>query len=181
MIVTQFVYLIGSFGGLTIWGRGKPYSASEVWLLQSNGQRLCLLITLAAILTWTSEPGGEGGLDNGDWGTGRVVTEGLGWSSDWGCWRTWPWWAQRHPMASDHSGPWWPLQPLSSYRSGWSPRPGSHLRGQKITTNKGPFYFTGFGQNIYCVHVCATCFCLPCTSMSHAIFQSGLYMWQESH
>lgn len=69
-------------------------------------------------LTWTSEPGGGGGLGIGGWGTGRVVTEGLGWSSGWGCWRTWPWWARRHLMASVHSGPWWPPQPLSSYQSG---------------------------------------------------------------
>lgn len=98
----------------------------------------------APVLTWTSEPGGEGALGIGDWGTGRVVTEGLGWSSGWGCWRTWLWWARQHPMASGHSGPWWPPQPLSSYQSEWSPHLGSHLRGQQITNKQGPLLLYRF-------------------------------------
>lgn len=97
----------------------------------------------APVLTWTSEPGGGGALGIGDWGTGRVVTEGLGWSSDWGCWRTWLWWARQHPMASVRSGPWWPPQLLSSYQSGWSPHLGSHLRGQQITNKQGPLLLYG--------------------------------------
>lgn len=92
----------------------------------------------ATALTWTSAPGGGGGRGIGDWGTGRAVTGGLGWSSGWGCWRTWPWWARRRLSASVRSGPWWPPRPLSSCQSGWSPRLGSHLRGQQIKNKHGP-------------------------------------------
>lgn len=122
-----------------------------------------------SVLTWTSEPGGGVGLGIGGWGTGKVVTEGLGWSSGWGCWRTWRWWAQQHPMASVHSGPWWPLQPLSSYQSGWSPRLGSHLRGQQITNKQG----SPLLHRVYMDTCCAVLFQSSITISSTILGEKG--------